>query len=534
MKLFGIWTLDDASQEARSPVSATRERQRRGRFLNSPSRIWVATLCLAWLSVSTFAGSNGQHLSEQTAARPSGQERSKATVVPAAPFGVHTDDLDAMLKRGNIRALIMINPIGFFYDNGQPMGIMYDALEALQAYVNEKLKARAIKLEVTFIPVRPDQVEAALIQGVGDVVAYPLVITPEHKQKVAFTVPLESDVNQIIISGPKFGTVSSFADLGGKEIYANPLTVQYQALQQINDKLQKAGKPLIVIKPADKYLLEDDLVQMVNAGLLPATVTGASRAKLWSEVLHHLTIHPEPVIASGEELAWALRKNNPQLKQLLDEFIAPRAVGSSFGNTLVRRYLESTRWAVNATSPEEMKKFQALSGIFKKYASQYDFDYLMMMAQGYQESMLEQSMRSPRGAVGIMQVMPHDAAASPIDVPDVWTAEGNIHAGIKMVRTIEDQYLNDPKIDPLNKTLLAFASYNAGPNQIARLREQARKEGLDPNQWFGSVELVVARDIGQVTVTYVGNVYKYYVAYKLALGQSGGAARRTQIKKLSR
>jgi membrane-bound lytic murein transglycosylase MltF len=90
-----------------------------------------------------------------------------------------------------------------------------------------------------------------------------------------------------------------------------------------------------------------------------------------------------------------------------------------------------------------------------------------------------------------------------------------------MLRTIEDQYLDDPKIDPLNKTLLAFASYNAGPSKIAELRELASKEGLDPNQWFGNVELVVARDIGQVTVTYVGNVYKYYVAYKLALGQSG-------------
>jgi membrane-bound lytic murein transglycosylase MltF len=236
---------------------------------------------------------------------------------------------------------------------------------------------------------------------------------------------VQTDVKQVTVSGATFGTVSSLEDLGGKEIYANPLTVPYQALQQVNDRLQKAGKALIVIKPADKYLLEDDLVQMVNAGLLPATVTTALRAKLWSEVLHHLTIHPRPVIASGEQTAWAVRKNNPQLKQLLDEFIAPRAVGSSFGNTLLRHYLESTRWVVNSTSPEEMKKFEALSEVFKKYAGQYDFDYLMMMAQGYQESMFEQSMRSPGGAVGIMQVMPNDAAVSPINVPNVWTAEGN-------------------------------------------------------------------------------------------------------------
>ncbi|HEX8799406.1 MAG TPA: lytic transglycosylase F, partial [Terriglobales bacterium] len=368
-----------------------------------------------------------------------------------APYGLHTDDLDAMVKRRNIRALVLVNPIGFFYDNGQPMGIMYDALSALENYVNQKFNTGSLKVQVSFIPVRPDQVEAALTQGVGDFVAYSLVITPQRQQQVAFTVPLETNAQQVLITGPNFAKVTNLDDLGGKEVYANPLTVAYQVLQQANDKLKKSGKPLIVIKPADRYLLEDDLIQMVNAGLLPATVTQISRAKLWAQVLHGLTVHSDVVLAIDEQTAWALRRNNPQLKQLLDGFIAPRAVGSSFGNTLVRRYLENTRWVVNSTSPQEMKKFEALSGIFKKYASQYDFNYLMMMAQGYQESMLDQSVRSPGGAVGIMQVMPRDAAAAPINVPDVWTAEGNIHAGTKILRMIEDKYLSDPKLDPMNK-----------------------------------------------------------------------------------
>ena len=121
--------------------------KRRGPFLNSPSGKWVASLCLAWLTLSTVARASGQHISAQTAARPSGEERSKPTnLVLAAPFGVHTDDLEGMVKRSNIRALVMINPIGFFYDDGQPMGIIYDALEALQAYVNEKLKTGSIRV----------------------------------------------------------------------------------------------------------------------------------------------------------------------------------------------------------------------------------------------------------------------------------------------------------------------------------------------------------------------------------------------------
>jgi membrane-bound lytic murein transglycosylase MltF len=475
------------------------------------------TACL--ISLMLLAADPEQGRCWTTTTLSTGPAQANAKVTVPAPYGYHTDDLDGIVKRRNLRALVLVNPIGFFYDNGQPMGIMYDALRALETYVNQKLHTGALKIEVTFIPVHPNQVEAALTEGAGDLVAYALVVTPERQQQVAFTVPLQTNLKQVVVTGPNFGTVSSLQELGDKEIYVNPLTVSYQQLQQVNDELRKAGKPLIVIKPADAYLQEDDLVQMVNAGLLPATVAGASKAKLWAQVLPHLTVHSDLVIGSGEQTAWALRKNNPQLKQLLDGFIAPRAVGSSFGNTMVRRYLQNTRWVVNSTSPEEIKKFEALSGIFKLYASQYDFDYLMMMAQGFQESMLDQDKRSPGGAVGIMQVMPRDAAASPIGISNVLTAEGNVHAGIKMLRSIEDHYFNDPKIDPLNKTLLSFASYNAGPNRIAELRKEALKEGLDPNVWFGNVELVVAKNIGQVTVTYVGNVYKYYIAYKLALEQ---------------
>lgn len=445
------------------------------------------------------------------------QETTNANIKLPTPFGKYTDDLDAMLKRRNIRALVILNPIDFFYSGGHPMGVEYEALRDLEKYVNDKYKTGTFQVKVSFIPLRPDQVEAALIEGVGDIVAYPLVVTPERQQLVAFTVPLRGDVKQVIVSGPNFGTLGSVDDLSGKEVFVNPLTVAYQNLQGINDTLKKAGKPPIAIKAADKYLLDDDLIQMVSAGLIPATVTRSARAELWSQVLPDLRIQKDAVIASGQQAAWAVRKDNPQLKQLLDEFITPRAVGTSFGNTLLRRYLQNTEWVKNSTSPEELKKFEALSAIFKQYAGQYDFDYLMIMAQGYQESLLDQSKRNPSGSVGIMQVIPKNAAASPINIPNVTTADKNIEAGVKMLRDIEDRYFNDPNLNPVDKTLMVFASYNAGPNRIARLRKEAADNGLDPNKWFGNVELMVAKDVGQETVNYVSNIYKYYIAYKLAL-----------------
>ena len=489
---------------------------------------WRTALFVATcLTVFFLMGCNKKEAPKETAAPreaappAGGQETPSATqVVLPVNFDHHTDDLDGMVKRRNIRALLLINPIGFFYDKGQPHGVNYEALEEFQKFVNQKLKSGTLTVKVAFLPVRPDQVEAALTQGMGDLIAYALVVTPDREQRVAFTVPVQTDVKQVIVSGPDFGTVSSLEGLGGKEVYVNPLTVNYQNLQRVNETLQKAGKPTIVIKAADKNLLDDDLLQMVNAGLLPATVTTDSRAKLWSQVLPHITAHPDLVIASGQQTAWAVRKSNPQLKQMLDEFMSTHAAGTSFGNTLLRRYLQNTKWVKDSTSSEEMKKFQTNVAFFKKYAGQYDFDYLMIAAQGYQESQLNQSKHNPSGAVGIMQVIPKYAAASPINVPNVSMADGNIQAGVKMMRNIEDTYFNDPKIDPLDKTLFVFASYNAGPNRIARLRNQAQEQGLDPNKWFDNVELMVAKDIGQETVTYVGNVYKYYVAYKLATEQA--------------
>jgi membrane-bound lytic murein transglycosylase MltF len=143
----------------------------------------------------------------------------------------------------------------------------------------------------------------------------------------------------------------------------------------------------------------------------------------------------------------------------------------------------------------------------------------MLVALSYQESGLNQDRRNPSGAVGIMQVIPKDAAASPISIPDVDTAERNIHAGTKMLRMISDTYFKDNKLDALNRTLFTFAAYNAGPTRIARLREKAAHDGLNPDLWFGNVELEVAQDVGQETVRYVSNIYKYYVAYKLVLEQ---------------
>ncbi len=433
-------------------------------------------------------------------------------------FERQTGDLDAMVKRGSVRALVLYSRSGFFYVDGKPEGIYYQAMQYFEQFLNEKLHTRQ-HVQVTFIPVRPDQLEKALKEGVGDLIAYGLVVTPEREQQVAFSIPIQTDVKQIIVTRKDFGALTSLDQLGGKKVFVNPLTTYYDNLTKVNESLRQAGKPEILIEKADKNLIDEDLLEMVNAGILPATVTLKERADLWASVFPGITPQPKLVVGTEGDLAFAMRKNNPQLKQLVDEFVKTRAAGTSFGNTLWRRYLQSDQWVKNPTSAEEMKKFEQTVAFFKEYASQYGFDYLMVVAQGYQESMLNQAARSPGGAVGIMQVKPSTAAAPPISIPNIGTAENNIHAGVKLLNSIATNYFSDPKIDPTNRLLFTFAAYNAGPNRIAELRKEAASRGLDPNKWFGNVELLVEQNVGPVTVQYVSNIYKYYVAYKLVVEQ---------------
>ena len=167
-----------------------------------------------------------------------------------------------------------------------------------------------------------------------------------------------------------------------------------------------------------------------------------------------------------------------------------------------------------------MKRFNELTTLFKKYATKYDFDWLLLVAQGYQESGLDQSIRSPVGAIGVMQVMPSTAKDRSVAIRDIHLTEPNIHAGVKYLRFLVNEFFDEPAIDRVNRHLFAFAAYNAGPNRIARLRKVAAAQGLDPDKWFNNVELVVAQEVGREPVQYVSNIFKYYVAYKLTLDRA--------------
>jgi membrane-bound lytic murein transglycosylase MltF len=270
---------------------------------------------------------------------PGQQQSPSATLSLPLNFQRHTGDLGGMVKRHEIRALVVYSRSGFFYDAGQPEGIYYEALNEFQRFVNQRFRTGALKINVTYLPVRPEQLEQALLKGVGDVIAFGVIVTPQREKEVLFTIPIDSHAKQVLVTGPKSPAITSLEDLSGKEVYVNPLTAYYENLQHLSESLQKAGRPPILLKSADPDLTDEDLLEMVNASLLPAAVTINIRAEFWAKILPHLTLHPNIVLKEEGQLAWATRKDSPQLRQLLNESVKGREIGTLFGNIMLKRYL---------------------------------------------------------------------------------------------------------------------------------------------------------------------------------------------------
>ena len=328
-----------------------------------------------------------------------------------------------------------------------------------------------------------------------------------------FSIPIRSDRDEIVATGPSSQPVASLEDLSGREIYVRKSSSYYEHLQGLNARLAKEGKKPVTLRLAPENLQDDDLLEMLNAGLVGIVVVDSPVAKFWAPMFPKIALHPDVVVDKGGKTAWMFREHCPQLKAAVDGFLRKYPEGSLDRNMILQKYLKSTKWVKSATSQEELKKFQQTVALFRQYAAQYDMDYLLVMAQAYQESQLNQEAKSHVGAVGIMQLMP--ATGKDMGVGDIHELEPNIHAGVKYIRFMIDRYYAKEPMDRLNRGLFAFASYNAGPGRVQQLREAAGKRGLDPNVWFDNVEIVASEKIGRETVQYVSNIYKYYVAYTL-------------------
>ncbi|MGD9078357.1 MAG: lytic transglycosylase F [Desulfobacterales bacterium] len=423
-------------------------------------------------------------------------------------------DFDGMDKRHLIRALVPPSKTFYFLDGADQRGLIYELLKEFETYLNTELKRKTLKIKVVVIPTRRDRLLPALAEGLGDIAAGNLTITPARQKEVDFCDPHLTGVDEIIITGPDSPAIKTVDDLSGKKIHVRKSSSYYESLLQLNKRFKKSGKSPVKIVPADEYLEDEDLLEMMNAGLIPMIVIDSHKAEFWVQIFQKLRLHPDIKLRSGGQIAWAIRKKSPQLQNVINRFVKSHKKGTLKGNILYKRYLQNTKWVRNALDEKEFQRFKDAVEFFKQYSKQYDFDWLMIAAQAYQESGIDQDKRSPAGAIGVMQLLPSTAADPNVNIRKIEVMKHNIHAGVKYMRFIHDRYFKNEPMDALDKMLFTFASYNAGPGRVIKLRKEAQQSGFNPDIWFRNVEIIAARRIGAETVQYVSNIYKYYIAYR--------------------
>jgi membrane-bound lytic murein transglycosylase MltF len=462
----------------------------------------------AVLIAAAIAAASSQPLLAQSA------DRGK-TSLPA--LKAWTGDFDGMQKRRVIRVLVPYSKTIYFIDKGEQFGTAFEFGREFDKWLNKGKKKQTEHIVVAFIPTSRGKLLQALNDGHGDIVAGNLTITPERLKVVDFTTPTAANVREVLVTGPSAPELKGIEDLSGKDLYVRKSSSYYEHLVSLNaDFAKRKLKPVRLI-PGDEQLEDEDLLEMVNAGLLPYAVVDDHKAAIWSKIFQEIRVHKDIAVHEGGEIGFAIRKNSPLLKKKLDQFIEQTKMATSFVPYLRKRYYTDDKMVRQANAPAAMLRFNNLVQFFRRYGDQYSFDYLLIAGQGFQESRLDQALRY-NGAVGVMQLLPSTAKTMEVSGIDA-SAERNIEAGNKYLRYLVTKYIDDPAVDAKNQTLFAFAAYNAGPGRLKQFREKAKQMGLDPNVWFDNVEQGAAAIVGRVTVQYVANIYKYYIAYSLALHQ---------------
>jgi membrane-bound lytic murein transglycosylase MltF len=427
-------------------------------------------------------------------------------------------DFDQMLERRVIRVLAPYSRSLFFNDKGRERGLAAELVRDFERYVNQKYAKQLGKrpLTVFIIATTRDKLLTNLNEGLGDIAAGNLTVTPERQKIVDFVAPTDRKPTQeLVVTGPKSPEVKTVEELSAKTVHVRRASSYYESVVALNDKLRSARKPPIKIVLLPDALEDEDVLEMLNAGLLEFAVVDDWKAKIWAQALPKIKVREDLVLRAEGYTGWAIRKGSPKLEAVIGDFYKDVLNKQGGIDARLAQFHKRAKQITNNTGDAEWKRFEQTLALFRKYGEKYGFDPLMLAAQGYQESQLNQNAKSHVGAVGVMQIMP--ATGAELKVGDIKVVEPNIHAGAKYMDQLMTKYFPDAKFSEADRPLFAFASYNAGPGNISRMRKEAEKRGLDPDKWFNNVEIVTAEKIGMETTTYVRNIYKYYAAYRLTL-----------------
>ena len=443
---------------------------------------------------------------------------------------VWVGDFDKMLERRMIRVYAPFSRSLNFSDKGRERGIAVELVRDWERYLNIKYAKELGKRPLTIyvMPATRDKLLPGVEYGLADVAIGNLTVTEERLGQVDFVPGDEGrrTISEVIVTGPKSPELESIDDLAGKRVHVRKASSYFESLQALNERFKREDKPEIQLVLVPDSLEDEDMMQMLDAGLIQLMVVDDWKAHMWSLVLPKVKVRSDLVLRANAKTGWAIRKDTPKLQAEIADFFRNWAMKQGVADYRMSSYMKRVKELKDPTAGAEYKRFREILALFEKYGSRYNFDPLMLAAQGYQESQLNQNARSAVGAIGVMQLMP--ATGAQMKVGDIRVTEANIHAAAKYMDQLMTRYFGGAELSEGNRTLFAFASYNCGPGNVAKARREADRRNLDPNKWFNNVEIVIAQRIGTETTTYVRNIYKYYIAYKLTLDAQAEAEKARQ------
>lgn len=319
---------------------------------------------------------------------------------------VFTGDFDAIVAKRRLRVLIPFSRIYFHLEKGEMAGLAVDQLRSFEKQINAGIRDRSRRIFVFIVPTPRDRLLSDLVAGRGDIALGNLTVTEERRATVDFSRPLSTGVRELVVTGPDVAEIRDPLDLAGRAITVRRSSSFRQSLERLNSDLLRLGRPAIVIRDADERLESEDLIEMVQAGLIEATVADSHMLDLWGRVFPRIRGHAGAPIRTDGEIAWAFRKNSPRLAEKIDAFVASARLGTEHGNLLRREHLRSDRWLKPAASEESSLRLKAYWEHFRKYGAMYDVDPHLIAAIAFQESRFDPKLVMRSGATGLLQTMP--------------------------------------------------------------------------------------------------------------------------------
>lgn len=419
-------------------------------------------------------------------------------------------DLAQVRSSGVLRVLINQSRNSSGEVQGQPIGIEYRRLRAFERYLNRNVEEGS-RLTLKLIPMAKDRLLAALQRGEGDLVAPGELVPRRGRGDVSPSAPVMARVPLVLVGHRGARRYRRLEELAGRSLALPTGSAAGEAILQANERLVQRGLAPIGIEWLDPSLAVEDVLEMVHAGILPLSVVELPIARRWSRVLPRLQIESGMVFSRDGDMSWFVRREAKNLRASIDRFLNTYRSPVD-GDVAFRRVYRPLYKVHNPLGQRARGRLEKVRPVLQRYAERHDFDWLNLAAVAFKESTLNPSVHGSGAATGLMQVTP--ATARSVGVGNVHRLENNVQASTRYLASIRRRYFNSPRLNDRERMAFVLAAYNMGPVRVQRLRAEARRRGLNPDQWFFQVERIAAERFGMGVVSYVNSVNKYFLAFR--------------------